>query len=65
MFEKNAWDTIKEQLGGYVEMDEKLYKPIAIACIRLQTSPNAAAAENFARFLQTQKARAILAAHGL
>ncbi len=56
---------VKEQLGGYVEMDEKLYKPIAIACIRLQTSPNAAAAENFARFLQTEEARAIIAAHGL
>lgn len=56
---------VKEQLGGYIEMDDKLYKPIAIACIRLQTSPNAAAAEDFARFLQTEKARAILTAHGL
>ena len=56
---------IKEQLGGYIEMDEKLYKPIAIACIRLQTSPNTTAAKDFARFLQTEEARAILAAHGL
>ncbi len=56
---------VKEQLGGYIEMDEKLYKPIAIACIRLQTSPNSAAAEDFSRFLQTEEARAILAAHGL
>jgi len=56
---------IKEQLGGYIEMDEKLYKPIAIACMQLQTSPNTTAAKDFARFLQTEEARAILAAHGL
>jgi len=56
---------VTKQLGGFIEMDEKLYKPIAIACIRLQTSPNAAAAEDFARFLQTEEARTILTAHGL
>ena len=56
---------VAKQLGGYIEMDEKFYKPIAIACIRLQTSPNSAAAKDFARFLQTEEARAILKAHGL
>jgi len=56
---------VGKQLGGYIEVDEKFYKPIAIACIRLQTSPNTAAAKDFIRFLQTEEARAILAAHGL
>ncbi|MGE4442568.1 MAG: molybdate ABC transporter substrate-binding protein [Desulfomicrobium sp.] len=56
---------VTKQLGGYIEVDQKFYKPIAIACIRLQTSPNTAAATDFTRFLRTEEARAILAAHGL
>ncbi len=56
---------VKEQLGGYREMDAALYAPIAIACFQLKTAPNSAAARDFARFLGAEKAKAILAAHGL
>jgi molybdate transport system substrate-binding protein len=54
-----------DKIGGFREMDEKLYKPIAIACIRLATSPSADAARKFAEFLGTDAARAIISTHGL
>lgn len=54
-----------DKIGGFREMDEKLYKPIAIACIRLETAPSADAARKFAEFLGTDAARAIISAHGL
>lgn len=56
---------VKDQLGGYRELDAALYAPIAIACFQLKTAPNPAAATDFARFLWTEKAKSILAAHGL
>jgi molybdate transport system substrate-binding protein len=56
---------VKEQLGGYREMDATLYAPIAITCFQLKTAPNSAAATDFARFLGSEKAKSILAAHGL
>lgn len=57
--------TVKEQLGGYRELDAALYAPIAITCFQLKTAPNSAAATDFARFLGSEKAKSILAAHGL
>lgn len=54
-----------DKIGGYREMDEKLYKPIVISCIRMENSPSAGAARKFAKFLETKAARAIIAAHGL
>ena len=54
-----------DKIGGYREMDEKLYKPIVISCIRMANSPSAGAAQKFANFLETKTARAIIAAHGL
>lgn len=54
-----------DKIGGHREMDEKLYRPIAISCIRLENSPAPDAARKFAAFLQTQTARDIISAHGL
>ncbi|KAF5045546.1 hypothetical protein DSECCO2_480180 [anaerobic digester metagenome] len=53
------------QIGGYREMDEKLYKPVSIACIRMENAPSSDAARKFAEFLGTDDAKAIIAAHGL
>ena len=54
-----------DKIGGFREMDEKLYKPIAIACIRLENAPSPDAARKFAEFLGTGAAKAIVAAHGM
>ena len=54
-----------DKIGGYREMDEKLYKPIVISCIRTENSPSPDAARKFADFLGTETARAIITAHGL
>lgn len=54
-----------DQIGGYREMDEKLYKPVSIACIRMENAPSSDAARKFAEFLGTDDAKAIIAAHGL
>ena len=54
-----------DKIGGHREMDEKLYKPIAIACIRMENSPAPDAARGFSAFLGTETARSIIAAHGL
>ena len=54
-----------DQIGGYREMDEKLYKPVSIACIRMENAPSPDAARTFAEFLGTDDAKAIIAAHGL
>lgn len=56
---------VKEQLGGYRELDAALHAPIAITCFQLKTALNPAAAKEFARFLDSAKAKSILAAHGL
>ncbi|SFJ53557.1 molybdate transport system substrate-binding protein [Desulfomicrobium apsheronum] len=56
---------VKDKIGGFREMDQSLYDPIAISCIRLETSPSPEAARNFAKFLKTGTARSIIAAHGL
>lgn len=56
---------VTNQLGGYREVDATLYAPISIGCFQLKTAPNSAAATDFARFLGSEKAKAILAAHGL
>jgi len=54
-----------DKIGGYREMDEKLYKPIVISCIRTENSPSPDAARKFAEFLGTETAQAIITAHGL
>ncbi len=54
-----------DQIGGYREMDEKLYKPVSIACILMENAPSPDAARKFADFLGTDDAKAIIAAHGL
>jgi molybdate transport system substrate-binding protein len=56
---------VKDKIGGFREMDENLYTPIAISCIRLETSPAPEAARDFAKFLETGTARSIIAAHGM
>lgn len=57
--------TVKNQLGGYSEIDADLYEPITIACFALTTSTNLDAVQGFQRFLGTDEARAIMVAHGL
>lgn len=56
---------VKDKIGGFREMDQSLYDPIAISCIRLETSPSPDVARDFAKFLETGTARSIIAAHGL
>lgn len=57
--------SVKEQIGGYTEIDPSLYAPISIDCFALTTSTHAQAIEGFRAFLGTDKAKAIIAAHGL
>lgn len=52
-------------LGGYAEIDQQLYSPISITCIRMDSSPSPDAAKNFGAFLETETARSIISAHYL
>ncbi|NEW93137.1 molybdate ABC transporter substrate-binding protein [Rhodopseudomonas sp. BR0M22] len=61
----NATDAIGAagNIGGYVEVDSKLYDPAEIVCgVR---GAAAKAADGFVRFLGTEQARTILQRHGL
>jgi molybdate transport system substrate-binding protein len=61
----NATDAIGAagNLGGYVEVDAKLYDPAEIVCgVR---TPTAKAAEALVQFIGSEQVRAILQRHGL
>jgi molybdate transport system substrate-binding protein len=63
----NLTDTlaIKGHIGGYLEIDPKLYDPIRIVVGLLDTAPQPAQARRFLKFLASPAARRIVAAHGL
>lgn len=56
---------IKDQIGGYLLIDPKLYDPITIVAAILAQAPKPEEAKRFLEFLATPAARQIVAAHGL
>lgn len=63
----NATDAIAagDTIGGFVEVDASLYDPVEISCgIRAAEKPSPAT-EGFAKFLESDQARAILTRYGL
>jgi molybdate transport system substrate-binding protein len=54
-----------EAIGGFLEIDPKLYDPIELAALVLADSGNKAGAAAFASFLATAEAKEILKKHGL
>lgn len=56
---------IQGRIGGFLEIDPKLYDPIRIVVGRLKTAPKPDEAKRFQEFLATPQARRIVAAHGL
>ena len=56
---------IKGRIGGYLEIDPKLYDPIQIVAGLLTTAPQSGQAKRFLQFLATPQARKIVASHGL
>lgn len=56
---------VADQLGGYAVLESTAYAPIRIVVCTLQGAPHAGAAEDFARFLATPEAQAVVRANGL
>lgn len=56
---------IKDRIGGYLEIDPKLYSPIRIVAGLLATAPQPDQARRFLEFLASPAALKIVAAHGL
>jgi molybdate transport system substrate-binding protein len=52
-------------IGGYVEVRPELYDPVEVVCAIPFSARDAAAARDFAAFIETDRARAILQRHGL
>jgi molybdate transport system substrate-binding protein len=63
----NATDAISagNNIGGFVEVDQKLYDSVEVACGTVKGAKAAPAAEGFARFIATETARTILSRYGL
>lgn len=63
----NATDAIGAgaNIGGFVEVDAKLYDPVEVACGVLAAAKDSKAVDRFARFLATDQARGILHRYGL
>jgi molybdate transport system substrate-binding protein len=56
---------VADKLGGYVPLDETMYKPIKIVLVQLYNAPHKAAAADFYTFLASDEAQKIIAANGL
>jgi molybdate transport system substrate-binding protein len=56
---------IQNSIGGYSIIDETMYSPISIIIGQLESSLQPDNCEEFVRFLKTEKARKITAAHGM
>lgn len=56
---------VGDKIGGYRIIDNTLHSPIAIVCIQLENAPKPQAARDFAEFLRSEPARAIITDHGL
>ncbi len=63
----NATDAIgmTGNIGGFVEVDPKLYDLVEVGCGVVASAKNSVAADGFAKFLATDAARAILTRYGL
>jgi molybdate transport system substrate-binding protein len=56
---------IKNRIGGYLEIDPRLYSPIRIVIGLLAKAPQADEARRFLEFLAGSAARKVVATHGL
>jgi molybdate transport system substrate-binding protein len=54
-----------DKIGGFMEVDQKYYKPIVIGAGVLTGAKNAADAKAFATFLGTDAAKAVAKQHGM
>lgn len=63
----NATDAIgaADTIGGFVQVDASLYDPVEISCGIRTTDKPSSATNGFAKFLETDQARAILDHYGL
>lgn len=63
----NATDAIGAgaNIGGYVEVDPKLYDPVEVVCGVLPGASRSGAVQGFATWLGSDEARTILRRHGL
>jgi molybdate transport system substrate-binding protein len=63
----NATDAIGmgSNIGGFVEVDPKLYDTVEVACGVVASAKDQAAADGFTKFIATEQARAILNRYGL
>jgi molybdate transport system substrate-binding protein len=63
----NATDAIGAagNIGGFVEVDQKLYDPVEVSCGIVAASATGPAVADFMTFLNTAAARAILTRYGL
>lgn len=56
---------IEDKIGGILRVDQQYYSPIIIVAGFLSTAPKRDLLEEFAKFLATDKAKAIAEKHGL
>jgi molybdate transport system substrate-binding protein len=56
---------LDQQIGGFLEVDQKYYDPIVIGAGVLVEAKNAAEAKAFAGFLGTETAKAVAKKHGM
>ena len=63
----NATDAIglADNLGGFVEVDQKLYDRVDVVCGVLASAKDSPVVSGFSKFLETEPARAILVRYGL
>lgn len=56
---------IRNSIGGYVAVDESAYSPISIIIRQMNHSNNSSECGSFIKFLKSESARKIVAAHGM
>lgn len=56
---------IEKNIGGYSLLDETAYSPISIIIGQMENAANAKECSDFMHFLQTEKAREIVAGYGM
>jgi molybdate transport system substrate-binding protein len=63
----NATDAlgVTDSIGGFLEVAPDLYDRVEVVCAILSSPKNAAVAQAFADFIETDRSRAVLQRHGL
>ncbi|UXN04005.1 molybdate ABC transporter substrate-binding protein [Bartonella sp. HY406] len=63
----NATDALGagDKIGGFIEVDQKLYTPIKISCAVTKDHAETKVVKEFSSFLETQAAQSILKRYGL